>query len=352
MGSTQIIRRTIRNGLDLKTKNSSSSTVRGLEERKHASQKRHYEKNRETILAKQKTRQQLFRKRVKLVKDVGQFADKARHTIVNARTALNDLKLQAGNNHKFIGSLFKRPQSLESFANLEEPLSVERYPRIISYLLPSSSLPQPVEPDPRSLLLDLLPNQYHFRLASQLTHSDKVDADKSQYFKYLSEGWSLWKPYFEKFAGSPNGEYDGAADGCGGVVEAEEEDIPDSEGVVLDERLRRELSTITVADLCEDEDTFRSKGESYNTLADMYWAYYGAFTASLGLMDYMSPWTLTAVFDELDKAQQVAEALHLDSSLVDGDDMKTLIKEALEDPVKGKTGRRKKRKHGSIAGAA
>jgi len=70
--------------------------VAELCERKHESQKKHYETHKDTILSVQRKRQKVARKRAKLCNQVGKIADEAIAVVLNTETALNEVMSQAG----------------------------------------------------------------------------------------------------------------------------------------------------------------------------------------------------------------------------------------------------------------
>jgi len=109
----------------------------------------------------------------------------------------------------------------------------------------------------------------------------------------------------------------------------------------LDEKFAEELVTLTVlGQEEEEEDAFRAKGELYNTLADMYWAYTQAYTDILKVMDATGMPAIKlhlAYQDEKD----VGDLPRIDPTLVGGDS-DGVIQEALQAKVKGKRGRKRK----------
>src|SRR5277367_937235 len=100
---------------------------------------------------------------------------------------------------KFVLSPFTPPTSLTDFAHLDRPVTLQRFPCMIAYLLPSDSLPPVFDAAPGTPLISILPNHSHFRKASALVHTDK-HSGSGDYFKCLSEGWRLWKPYFHNYS--------------------------------------------------------------------------------------------------------------------------------------------------------
>ena len=156
-------------------------------ERKHASQRKHYDKNKDIILPVQWTRQKVARQRAKLCNRVGEIADKAITAVLNTKNALNDVLNQARLNRKFVCTLFTRPKSLLEFAHLDQPVSLQWFPHMIAYLLPSDTIPSIIDATPGDVLINVLPNQSHFRKASIFIHADK-HPEGGDFLKFLSKG--------------------------------------------------------------------------------------------------------------------------------------------------------------------
>jgi len=60
-------------------------------ERRHASQRKHYDRNKNVILPVQRTRQKFARQRAKLCNQVGEIADKAITAVLNMENTLNNV---------------------------------------------------------------------------------------------------------------------------------------------------------------------------------------------------------------------------------------------------------------------
>jgi len=313
-------------------------------ERRHVSQRKHYDKNKDVILPVQRTRQKVARQSAKLCNRVGEIADKAITAVLNMENALNDVLNQAMLNRKFVCTLFTRPKSLIEFAHLDQPVSLQRFPRMIAYLLPSDTIPLIIDATPGDVLINVLPNQSHFRKASILIHADK-HPEGGDFFKFLSEGWRMWKPYFHNYvthiAGSES-ETTEAMDLSSGEMDREVE----SE-VVLDEAMQKEVVTLTLWHGEHEELVFRGKGESYDRLANMYWAYHIACADALEALypKQMSPWSLELVFQDLDEAEHKAKEIEIDTSAVKAEEVGSMIKEAIEGEGAQPKKRGRKRKH-------
>ena len=89
----------------------------------------------------------------------------------------------------------------------------------------------------------------------------------------------MWKPYFHNYvahvAGSES-ETTEAMDLSSGEMDREVEGE-----VVLDEAMQKEVATFTLWHGEHKESVFRGKGESYDRLANMYWAYDVAYADAL-----------------------------------------------------------------------
>jgi len=314
-------------------------------ERRHASQRKHYDRHKEVILPMQRTRQKVARQRAKLCNQVGEIADKAITAVLKSENALNDVLHQAMLNRKFICTLFTRPKSLTEFAYLDQPVSLQRFPRMIAYLLPSDIIPPIIDATPGDILINVLPNQSHFRKASILVHADKGPGG-GDFFKFLSEGWRMWKPYFHNYvafvAGSESEVTTEAMDLSSGEMDREVEGE-----VVLDEAMQKEVATLTLWDGEQEEAVFRGKGESYGRLADMYWAYHIACADALETLypKQISPWSLELAFQDLEEAERKAKDIEIDTSAVKAEEVGSLIKEAIEGEGAQPKKRGRKRKH-------
>jgi hypothetical protein len=313
-------------------------------ERKHASQKKHYETHRDTILPVQRKRQKVARERAKLCNQVGKIADEAIAAVLNTETALNEAISQAMLNRKFICSLFARPKSLTEFAQLDEPVALQRFPRMIAYLLPPQSIPSILESAPGDIIINILPNQSHFRKASSLVHTDKRPGS-TDYFKYLSEAWRQWKPYFHNYSALE------VESGSEATTEALDLSAGELDGevageVVLDESLKKEIGNLSLWNGEAEESEFRAKGQSYARLVDMYWAYHVAAADALEELypKQISPWTLVSTFEDLDDAERAAAKIRIDTSAVKAEGVDSMIKAAIEGDgaVQKKRGRKRK----------
>lgn len=350
------------------------------DERKREAWRRHYAKNKHNLLALAKTRRQSNRNKFDIVDRVGEYAKKAKGNLISLASAMENIEAHAAYNKNFVRSIFLPPPTLDEFAHLDEPVSIDRYPRMVVYLLGARSLPSILLAIPgETRILDVLPNQSCFRKASNTCHTDK-HGGSAKYIQYLTEGWNLWKPYFHNYSTRRCVESSGRGIGTGTEAgtqtrwdmssasespdfQTEDGDIgqdsrsmndqiqgtmnsADGDGEELqfdegfDEKITKEIATLTVVGGEEEEDALRAKGEVYNTLADMYWSYTQAYTDILKVMDATAMPAIKlhlAYQDEKDGE----ELPRIDPTLVGGD-VDGVIQEALQAKVKGKRGRKRK----------
>jgi hypothetical protein len=350
------------------------------DERKREAWIRHYAKNKHNLLALAKTRRQSDRNKVDIVDRVGEYAKKAKGNLVSLASAMETIEAHAAYNKNFVRSIFLPPPALDEFAHLDEPVSVDRYPRMVVYLLGARSLPSILQAIPgETRILDVLPNQSCFHRASNTCHTDK-HGGSAKYIQYLTEGWNLWKPYFHNYSARRRVESCGRGSGMGTEVETqtrgnissevESTDSQREDGDIgqdsrsmndqmqgamnsadgdgdelqfdegLDEKFAEEIVTLTVVGGEEEEDALRAKGEVYNTLADMYWAYTQAYTDILKVMDATAMPAIKLHLAYQDE-KNGGELPRIDPTLVGGDS-DVVIQEALQAKVKGKRGRKHK----------
>ena len=116
---------------------------------------------------------------------------------------------------------------------------------------------------------------------------------------------------------------------------------------MLNEAMQKEVATLTLWHGEHEELVFRGKGESYNGLVNMYWAYHVACADVLEALypKQMSPWSLELVFQDLDEAEHKAKEIEIDTSAVKAEEVGSMIKEAIEGEGAQPKKRGRKRKH-------
>jgi len=174
-------------------------------------------------------------------------------------------------NRKFVCTLFTRPKSLTEFAHLDQPIFLQWFPHMITYLLPFNTIPSIIDAAPSDVLINVLLNQSHFCKTSIFIHADK-HPEGGDFLKLLSEGWRIWNPYFHNYVAHIAGSESETTE----VIDlsSKEMDWKVEGEVVLNEAMQKEVATLTLWHGEHEELVFRGKGESYNGLVNMYWAYH------------------------------------------------------------------------------
>jgi hypothetical protein len=162
------------------------------ERRRAAAQKTHYEKHKTAILERSRERREKINNVLQVTKDLGTYAQLAKEREAKIRSKVEERSrlYQAlyGSSDKY---------TLEKFVDIENPPTLETYPRLVSFFLDVSNLPDVHGAIPgTTLMFDAIPGVGHFRKVSSLLHPDKNPHDRSLQ-SILNAAFDLWRPILD-----------------------------------------------------------------------------------------------------------------------------------------------------------
>lgn len=180
----------------------------------------------------------------RLVKDLGEFAQSAKMILTSVQEQSRVLKEIYGSSERF---------ELETFVNLGAPVTVDTFPRFVTFFLNQADLPPVLNAVPgTTVIFDVIPREKQFKLVSALLHPDKnPNKDISVLQNHLNNAFDKWRPILE---------------------------LPHLSTVILHE------------DNDESAERFCAQGEEYKELSFMYYCYMVAVNEA---RDMLSPTTLS-----------------------------------------------------------
>ena len=159
------------------------------EQRRAASQDLYYKKNRERILETTKLHRERILSTLEVTKEAIHTAkeceDKMRTTVEIRSTLLQGLYGDESN------------YEIEKFVNLEDPPTIDTFPRIVSYMLTQNLLPDVTGSIPDVIrIFDAISGATQYRKASALLHPDKNPQDRNIQ-SILNAAYDLWRPILD-----------------------------------------------------------------------------------------------------------------------------------------------------------
>ncbi len=165
-------------------------TEKEKEERRQATQAKHYLSHKAKILERSKKRRLL----------ITQFVQTSQQLTVFAQSALQqrrDVRQKVDDYGKELERIYGRPEDYDIkvfMRNYQTPISYGTFAMLLLYFTPQESLPNPltVANNPTAKAVDFLPTDTHYRQLSKLIHPDR-QAPRAEYQSLANASWELWK---------------------------------------------------------------------------------------------------------------------------------------------------------------
>src|ERR1700685_355797 len=153
-------------------------------QRRALTNKRHYDAHKEEIRVKSKQRREKINDTLQVTKSLGTVTQSLLSVGDTPRHLLLDL----------YGS--SDPLQFDKFVNVDGPVDMSTFPRIVLYHLPQHLTPNVHGAVPgETRILDAVPGATHYRKTSNLLHPDKNGPAKAQ--SLLNAAYDLWRPILE-----------------------------------------------------------------------------------------------------------------------------------------------------------
>lgn len=158
------------------------------EQRRQATQAKHYSSHKEKILERSKKRREI----------VGDFVQRSQQLLVFAESALRqrrNVREKVEDYGKELERIFGMPESftIEVFMrDFKTPVSYGTFTMLLVYSMPPESLPTPFPSQVHAKVLDFLPTDTHYRQLSKYLHSDR-HLEFAEYSSLANAGWQLCK---------------------------------------------------------------------------------------------------------------------------------------------------------------
>lgn len=164
------------------------------DERRAATQARHYQTHKEQILQKSKARRAKINKILEVTQQLGQFAALAKRQrqsvcakVANVTRILQQIYGPATH--------FQFESFLES--SIDSRPDLHTFPRFAVFFLPQSSLPDITLSHPGiSNVVEFLPSTTHWRELNLKLHPAK-NPSFGKLYTVLNEAWAIWQPYID-----------------------------------------------------------------------------------------------------------------------------------------------------------